>query len=379
MTEIEESGRVAFPLRRLMTAPPPPVPRLRRRFDGGGRRFSCDSPARKRGGKVRARSALTSRRPGMQGFKRRRTLGAAPVAASGLRCSDRGGDANTSSSRTGPNRTEDRGPATRRRSARRARRPGMTIRRSVCLSTCGTTSQCGTFNVMRRLWPMPVNTLSTKRMSVGVIDCLTYSWARKVLRVNRRRAIGCEARMTQTIRSVEHLLGAYRAGVVEPHADRDVDLISLEGLDGIRRREVQDVVGHPRRRRLSGHQRRQDQKGKDVGHPDREGSLGAFRVEAGIALEHALHLPQQLPEGLRKLDRPGRCLHARGRADTGARRRTSRAAGQGHCSWPAGSNPRARRPASRAVPTAAHPGRPTGSDRPIEATWPCSSHYSLDK
>ena len=103
--------------------------------------------------------------------------------------------------------------------------------------------------------------------------------------------------------------------MVESHADRDVDLVPLEGLDGIGGREVQDVVGHPRRRRLSGHQRRQDQEGKDVGHPDREGSLGVLRGEAGVAFEHALNLPQQLPKGLRELDRPGRCLHAGRRAD----------------------------------------------------------------
>ena len=101
-----------------------------------------------------------------------------------------------------------------------------------------------------------------------------------------------------------------RCGMVEPHADRDVDLVPFQCIDRQRRRQMDDVVGDPRVRRSRRCEPRQQQAGENIRHPDREGAFRPARVEAGVARHHALDLAQHLAQRLRQFGGAWRRLHA---------------------------------------------------------------------
>ncbi len=113
----------------------------------------------------------------------------------------------------------------------------------------------------------------------------------------------------------QKLLGADRTGMIQTHADRDVDFIALQAVDGRRRRQMQHVETELSRPWRSRDQGRQDQAGQDIGHPNGERSRRRLGIETGIAFEYAFDLPQQLPERFNQFGGAGSSLHSGGGAD----------------------------------------------------------------
>jgi hypothetical protein len=110
----------------------------------------------------------------------------------------------------------------------------------------------------------------------------------------------------------QQFVRADRVRMVQAHADGKVDFVALQGVDGLRRRQMQYVESDARRRATLGDELRQQHAGEYVRHTDSERPLGGLGIESGIALQDAFDLTQKLTERIDEFQRARGRLHSGG-------------------------------------------------------------------